>query len=104
MELRYHPLMTYRGLPNWPPVWTWRGGGAEDKRARGEVGILRDAFLSRIEPKSRIFLIIEHEYDEYMGCLLFTDSTFCGQVYQMLKDCCGRGIVDIGSMNVAHLV
>jgi hypothetical protein len=21
MDLRAHPLMTYRGHPNWPPVW-----------------------------------------------------------------------------------
>ena len=68
------------------------------------MGFLRDAFLSRIEPKSRIFLIIEHENEEYMGCLLFTDTTFCGQVHQLLKDCCGRRVVDIGSMNVSHLV
>ena len=68
------------------------------------MGILRDAFLSRIEPKSRIFLIIEHEYEEYMGCLLFSDTTFCAQVYQLLQDSCGSRIIDIGSMNVAHLV
>jgi len=96
--------MTYRGLPNWPPVWTWRGGGAGDKRARGEVGILRDAFLSRIEPKSRLFLIIEHENEEYMGCLLFSDTSFCGQIYELLKDSCGWHITDIGSTNVAHQV
>lgn len=68
------------------------------------MGILRDAFLSRIEPKSRLFLIIEHENEEYMGCLLFSDTLFCGQIYELLQDSCGWRITDIGSKNVAHQV
>jgi hypothetical protein len=40
MLLRNHPLMRYRGIASWPPVWTWIGGG-EKKRPRGEIGILR---------------------------------------------------------------
>src|SRR5213593_1335425 len=37
MDLRNHPLMSRRGARNWPPVWTWIGGG-ENKRPKGEVG------------------------------------------------------------------
>jgi hypothetical protein len=103
MELRYHPLMSYRGLANWPPVWTWRGGGAENRRVRGEVGVLKDVILSAVEPRSRIFLIVEHENEEYMGCLLFSDSRFCDQIFQLLKDHSGQRIIDIGSLDVGHL-
>ena len=39
-----------------------------------------------------------------MGCLLFSDTSFCGQIYELLKDSCGWHITDIGSTNVAHQV
>ena len=103
MEVRSHPLMSYRGISNWPPSWTWRGGD-ENIRPKGEVGILRDVFLSRVEPKSRLFLIIEHEQQEYMGCLLFNDCTFCGQICELLKAQCGRTIAEIGSLDATRFV
>ena len=40
MQLREHPLMTYHGVPNWPPVWMWRGGD-RNRSIRGEVGVLK---------------------------------------------------------------
>jgi hypothetical protein len=101
MELRYHPLMSYRGLNNWPPTWTWRGG-QDDIKPTGEVGFLRDVFLSRVEPKSRLFLIMGHEEQEYMGCLLFTDCTFCSQIYDLLKAHCGAPIAEIGRLDVSR--
>jgi hypothetical protein len=39
MLLRDHPLMSYNGMPSWPPAWTWIGG-VENDHPRGEVGIL----------------------------------------------------------------
>jgi hypothetical protein len=36
MLLRDHPLMSYRGLPSWPPAWTWIGG-LDNKRPQGEM-------------------------------------------------------------------
>lgn len=103
MELRYHPLMSYRGLNNWPPTWTWRGG-QENIKPKGEVGILRDVFLSQVEPSSRLFLIMELEEQEYMGCLLFTDCTFCSQIYELLKDHCGATIAEVGNLDVSRFV
>jgi hypothetical protein len=103
MELRNHPLMTYRGINNWPPVWTWRGG-RENIKPQGEVGVLQDVFLSNVVPHSRIFLIVAHNEEEYMGCVLFTDYTFCGQIYQLLKAHCGNTIGEIGSLDVTALV
>jgi hypothetical protein len=32
--------MSYRNVPNWPPAWTWLGGG-ENKHPKGEVGTLK---------------------------------------------------------------
>ena len=103
MQLRDHPLMIYHGIRNWPPAWTWRSG-QDNAKPRGEIGILRDLFLSDIEPRTHLYLIVEHEGSEYMGCVMFEDSAFCRQIYQLLKDCCGRRIFDLGSLDVSHLL
>jgi len=96
-------MMSYRGLNNWPPIWTWRGGEGENRRPRGEVGILKDVFLSRIEPRSRLYLIMEYEHTEYMGCLLFNDPTLCGQICELLNKYRGSPISDIASLDVSYL-
>lgn len=105
MRLREHPLMTYRGISNWPPVWTWRGGaqGSPDTLPLGEVGALKEVFLSEIEPRARIYLINEYQGEEYIGCLLFTDATFCGQIWEVLRTHCGSQIADIGELDASHL-
>jgi len=103
MELRDHPLMSYRGIANWPPVWTSRGEG-QNRRPRGEVGTLREVFLSAVYPHSRLFLIMELQGDEYMGCLLFSDRTLCQQIYAVLMQCVGMDIADIGGLDLSHLV
>jgi hypothetical protein len=47
MLLRDHPLMSFKGMSSWPPVWTWIDGH-EKKSARGEIGILKEVTLSKI--------------------------------------------------------
>ncbi len=101
MELRRHPLMSYQGLSNWPPLWLWRGG-VEDERPEGEVGILTDVMLSTVEPFNGVFLVIEYEGSEYTGRLLFDDRTFCCRISQLLKNCYGYSIRDIGGLDVSH--
>lgn len=103
MKLRNHPLMSYRGLNNWPPVWTWKGGHDNQHHPRGEIGYLRDVFLSRVQPRSRVFLIMEHEGQEFMGGILFTDIQFCGQIYALLKNRCGTSIEEISGLDIGHL-
>jgi hypothetical protein len=104
MILRNHPLMSYRGLCNWPPIWTWRGGEGVDRQPRGEVGVLRDVFLSQVEPRSRIYLIIEHEKEEYMGSLLFTDATFCAQICELLDKYRGSRVAELGNLDLDELM
>jgi hypothetical protein len=103
MKLRDHPLMTYHGLRNWPPSWIWRGG-ENNRKLRGEVGVLRDVFLSNVEPRARVFLIIEHEANEYVGCVMFSDGTFCNQIHDLLGQHRGRSIAELGSLEVSHLL
>lgn len=99
MHLRNHPLMSHLGLPNWPPAWIWIGGD-ENKRPKGEVGILQDVMLSTVESSSRCYLIIEHDRAVYMGSLLFDDNSFCAQLFALLRDYCGHSIQQIGGLDV----
>jgi hypothetical protein len=93
--------MCYNGIRNWPPVWTYTGG-LENKRPRGEIGILTAVQLSNIQPADRCFLYIEHEGSSYIGCLLFDESVFCSQIAKILQSYCNRPITDIGSLDVSY--
>jgi hypothetical protein len=101
MVLRDHPLMSYKGIPNWPPAWTWTAG-EEKKSPKGEIGILKTVGLSKVEPSDRCFLHIDHEGSSYIGCLIFDDSTFCIQIAELLKNYCNRRIAEIGSLDISH--
>jgi hypothetical protein len=101
MKLREHPLMSYRGLANWPPGWLRRGGGRH-KFLRGEIGVLSHVLYGGARPRSRIYLIMEHEGEEYIGALLFSDGTYCGQIADLLRDHRGYTIEEIGSLDVSH--
>ena len=100
MLLRDHPLLRYRGVPSWPPTWTWVGG-SDNQKPRGEIGILKAVEKSNIQPADRCFLYIEHEGAAYIGCLLCTENGFCAQIVKLLKKCCNRSIADIGSLDLS---
>ena len=101
MLLRDHPLMTYRGLRSWPPAWLWTYRG-KNNHVRGEVGILREVVLSKINPADRCFLHIDDEGSSYIGCLLIADQTFCAQIVKLLQDCSNRSIAEVGSLDLSH--
>jgi len=46
MLLRDHPLMSYKGLRNWPPDWMWIDGKVT-KNPKGEVGTLVEVQASQ---------------------------------------------------------
>ncbi len=58
------PLMTYRGLRNWPPVWSCTDG--HNQYPKGELGTLKAAFRSDMQPPNRCFLLISHDGSEYL--------------------------------------
>jgi hypothetical protein len=74
MKLREHPLMVRGGMLNWPPIWLWTGG-EKNERPRGEVGVLIRVEPSVVEDRS-LFLTIQYNDSEYMGCLSFDDPVF----------------------------
>ncbi len=83
MELRRHPLMTYRGAPSWPPVW--RSAVKSADRANGEIGILVGIEPSRVEPGNRYFITVKHNGSSYTGCLLVDDGRFGEKVSRLLQ-------------------
>ena len=101
LNLRDHPLMSYHGLTNWPPKWTWTGGQS-NRHPRGEVGVLRSVVLSQTQPPARCFLYMEHDGSSYMGCLLFDDPNFCRQVATLLEGYGNRSIAEIGAIDLSH--
>src|SRR5262245_23971419 len=101
MLLREHPLMRYHGIPNWPPAWLWIDG-VENKRPRGEIGILKAVEVSKVPPTNRCFLCIDYEGSSYLGCLLFDDGVFCSQIVTLLRGYLNSPIADIGSLDLAY--
>jgi hypothetical protein len=99
MELRKHPLMSYRGRPNWPPRWVWLGG-KKNERPTGEVGVLKEVSRYSLLSSDGITLVIEYNESAYMGLLLFDDFGFCRKTHELLKTLRDRPIADIGSVEI----
>ncbi len=108
MELRDHPLLIYRGIRSWPPVWT-QIRGDDSARPRGEVGTLKEIHVS-IDPPvqasgasggyNRIYLFIEHDAKSYLGCLMMEDRAFCQQLAALLRNQYGRTVAEIGGLDL----
>lgn len=93
--------MSHRTRPNWPPVWTQTLNDGTSKTVKGEVGVLKYVHANaRIS--SKCFLVIEHERERYVGCLIFDDVKFCAQIAEMLRGQSGRPIKDIGDLDLSH--
>ncbi|HKA34006.1 MAG TPA: hypothetical protein VKH64_12375 [Candidatus Binatia bacterium] len=107
MQLRDHPLMNYRGIPNWPPHWH-RRKDAGGEQACGEIGVLKDSVLScgnlHNRYLSQIYLFMEHDRKAYIASVLFGDPTFCRQVGELMEQCYGRTLEEIGGLDVKGLM
>ena len=104
MALRNHPLLNYRGVHSWPPVWTFTGGLENKQPRRDEIGILREITISNIQPADRCFLHIEHKGSTYVGCLLIDNHAFCSQIVTLLQGYLNRPIAEIGSLDLSHML
>jgi hypothetical protein len=101
LELRSHPLMSYRSISSWPPIWIWIDG-SERQVTKGEVGILREVRKSNIPKYNALYLVMEYAGNQYMGCLLLEDPSFYSEIRQLLEAQCGNAIADIGSLDISH--
>lgn len=104
MKLRDHPLMSYRGIRNWPPVWT-PATTAKDRRSvshpEGEAGVLKYVHSNSLM-SNKCFLIMEFQAENYIGTLIFKDHAFCAQISNLLRNHVGRPIKDIGDLDVSY--
>ena len=101
MLLRNHPLLTYKNSRSWPPAWLYCGG-FENTYPRGEVGILKNVFISSVKPSTRCLLIMEHADAEYIGDLLISDTAFCSEIYKVLLRHCGQTIQETGDIKLSY--
>ena len=100
MLLRNHPLLTYKNSRSWPPAWLYCRG-FDNTHPRGEVGILKNVFVSSVKPSTRCFLVMEHAGAEYMGDLSISDAAFCSEIYAVLHRHCGKTIQEIGDIDIS---
>jgi hypothetical protein len=100
MNLRDHPLVSYRGHHTWPPVWVCKVGRSREATPTGEVGHLKKV-LYEPESRGKIFLVIDYEEAEYVGCILFDSKLFCEQVAERLSSHKGMSIQALGSLDIA---
>ncbi len=95
--------MSYRGIPNWPPVWTLATRDISIRTLRGEVGVLKYVHSNSLMP-NKCFLVIDFNEKVYIGSLIFKDHAFCGQISNLLRDHVGRPIKEIGDLDVSYLL
>jgi len=72
--------------------------------ARGEVGILKAALRSHIQPRDRCFLVMEHCGAEYVGALLLDDPAFCREILEVLSQHLGNTIQEVGDIDVGYML
>jgi hypothetical protein len=94
--------MSYRGVRNWPPVWTLTSKESAGT-LRGEVGVLKYVHYNTIM-SNKCFLVIDFQAESYIGSLIFKDHALCKQISRLLVDHIGRPIKDIGDLDVSHLL
>lgn len=102
MDLRNHPLMCYRGVRNWPPVWT-HVEKENVRTLRGEIGVLTYV-LSQGRLSNKCYLVIDKNGERYVGCLIFDDPPFCAQIATLLKSHVGHLVKKIGDIEVGSML
>jgi hypothetical protein len=100
VKLRDHPLMSYHGAHNWPPVWISLYD-KDDQLRRSEVGVLAEVRASQFGLEDRIVLMMKHDEKMYGAALTFADATFCKQVLELMRNSVGLSIQDIGDLDLS---
>jgi len=97
MKLHYHPRLSRFGAPGWPPVWIKvSGDGILDE----ESAILASATLSRLDPPTACYLLIENGNSMHMGTLSFEDAEFGSRLCELLQSHVGKPIKGIAEIDL----
>ena len=97
MQFRDHPLMSFDGKSNWPPLWVH---STDSTTVAGEIGVLKHV-VPDITNDKRCFLMIEHEGKGYVGILKFNNVAFCSLVGKLFNNYIGSSIKEIGDLDTA---
>jgi hypothetical protein len=100
MKLRDHPLMSYYGHHNWPPVWISLHE-REDRISRNEVGVLTEVRKSEIRTDG-IVLIMKYNESFYWTILTFPDMAFFNEMFYLMRKSIGQNIQNIGDIDLRH--
>jgi hypothetical protein len=103
MQLRDHPLMSYGGVRNWPPVWTKGSKESDQVTVRSEIGILKYVHFNRL-PVNKCYLVIEYRDENLVGTLIFSDALFCAQIAEFLRHHVGQTIKEIGDLEISSML
>gem|GEM_PF-1380862 len=95
MKLRDHPL-----LRQWPPVWVSLDN-EDERRSRSVEGVLTEVRES-ISRSDGIVLIMDHNDNRYGSILIFSDMAFRRQIFELLKDCVGFSIQQVGDIDLRY--
>ena len=98
-RLRHHPLLNYRRVKNWPPVWT-RGTEGIVQIVKGEVGVLKEVYYDAGK-SNKCFLVIDYQLQSFTGCINSPTKAFCTQLTHLLREHIGRSIEEIGDLDVS---
>jgi hypothetical protein len=96
MKLNDHPLMSHKGLRNWPP--SFLAFNHEDRLA-GELGILRHVMADQTD-MNRVFLLTEYDGLGYVGCVQFDDKEFCSRIATVFRNSIGKPLKEIGEFEI----
>jgi hypothetical protein len=92
--------MCRAGKPGWPPQWT-KIEGLGDNKLTGEIGKLNSVSLSRLEPPTACYLLIEVGASSYMGAIMCDDDDdLCRKIYDLLQNHIGKPIKEIGDLDL----
>ena len=99
MKLRDHPLLSYKGLRSWPPLWVRIDDVSKCQVESDETGTLIQVRIDNLAD-CKIMLRMEYSGHEYAAVLMFDAQEFCLRVYQALKHYVGRAVKQLGEVEI----
>jgi L-rhamnose isomerase len=100
MPLRKHPLMTYKGHPNWPPQWIWISGPDKTKIPAVEFGTLENIQISNVLGTSLFLTVSMSDGNRYTGCLNFDSEKIASKILSILHSHLGETIKSIAEIDI----
>jgi hypothetical protein len=99
MRLREHTSLSRSGKHYWPPPWLKLSGAGADTLT-DDSAVVSSITLSRIDPPTTCYLLVESGRTSYMGMLGCDDPAFCRQLYAIVKQHVGKTVKEIAEVDL----